>query len=45
MRLQLRDHVMTRRSRKTQDCLLLLNLTEKTYQRELRVFKELAWKR
>ena len=40
LRLRLRDHMMTRRSRETQDCLL--NLAEKPFWRKLRVFEELA---
>ena len=40
-RLRLRDHVMSRRSRETLDCLF--NLAEKTLWRKFRVFEELAW--
>ena len=40
-RLRLRDHVMSRRSRETLDCLF--NPAEKTFWRKFRVFEELAW--
>ena len=40
-RLRLRDHVMSRRSGETLDCLF--NLAEKTLLRNFRVSKELAW--